>query len=193
MKRASALVAALTATLLIAGCSSGSSDDGPVESNPTPTAAPTTSASATPSPSGSATPTPKRDIGTVVDYETEDESGIIVTTAADAKNLRGSPADFTAFVAAELARSQAEVDAGCPVPPQLYVARLATGGWASGGYFVPQCGGYAALWAKADGAWKEVWSGQQLVDCATLEKHAFPAVVSGGSCLKGDATVDYAG
>lgn len=197
LTKTSAVLAGLAATALIAGCGS-SSDDSTDESVSTPTAAPTASASPTaeptPAPTTPATTsTPKRDIGTFIDYETDDDSGVILSTAADAANLTGAPADFTAFAAAELSRSQASVDPGCPEPPQLYVTRLATGGWASGGYFVPQCGGYAALWAKADGTWKEVWSGQQLVECDLLNKYTFPAQVSGRSCSRDGATVDYAG
>lgn len=115
----------------------------------------------------------------------------MISTAADTANLKGAPAAFKKFIAAELARTGAGLDKNCPEPPQIYVARLATGGWGAGGYFIPQCGGYAALWAAPKGVWKEAWSGQELVSCKTLTKYSFPAKVSGTSCLEGNKSVTY--
>lgn len=209
MKRTSILLTVLTTTaLLVAGCGSDEPRATPTSPSPVTTSAPTTAAptdttsTTTPEPTPSQTPTPEATTASpttaptkptnsqVINYETDD-GGVLITRAADTAKLTGAPADFKKFVAAELARSRAEADAGCPEKPQLYVARLATGGWAAGGYFVPQCGGYAALWTKSAGAWKEVWSGQELVDCATLTKYAFPASVAGTSCLDGDKSVKY--
>jgi hypothetical protein len=114
-----------------------------------------------------------------------------MTTSADTKKLTGAPADFTAFIAAELAKDKAKSDAACTEKPQIYVEKLDPAGWASGGHFIPQCGGYASLWAKPGGTWKEVWSGQTLTDCKTLKKYAFPVGIAGKTCLQGDAEVAY--
>lgn len=205
MKRAPVLLGLLTATaLLLAGCGSDTPSPTPSPSAAptststapptTPTAVPATTPTSAPTTSTPATPTPKPvtpAAGTLLNYENDNDDGIVVTTAADTANLKGAPADFKTFVAAELARTSAGIDKNCPEKPQIYVSRLATGGWAAGGYFIPQCGGYAALWAKPNGAWKEVWSGQELVSCATLTKYAFPASISGTSCLDGDKAVKY--
>lgn len=198
------MCAALAGTmLLLAGC--GSSEESPGAAAPgaessTATSAP---APAQPAPSSSTTPKPKptpsattpaaaKPIGTLIDYETTDEDGATIAVAADTSKLTGAPADFKTFIAGELTRKPS-TDESCTEPPQIYVARIATGGWARGGYFIPQCGGYATLWAKSNGAWQGVWSGQSLVDCATLERFAFPARVAGDTCLDGEEAVAYSG
>lgn len=185
--------------LLLAGC--GSSAESPGVATPSATSsAVTTSAPAPTQPAPSATtptptattPTAARPIGTLIDYETTDEDGATIAVAADTSKLTGAPADFKTFIAGELTKTPS-TDEGCTEPPQIYVARVATGGWARGGYFIPQCGGYATLWAKSNGAWQDVWRGQSLVDCATLQRFAFPARVAGDTCLDGEDAVAYSG
>jgi hypothetical protein len=174
-----------------AGADGSAATTQPSATTPAPTAAPAP-ASSTASASPTAAPTTAAPAGKLIDYETDDESGATITTAADTSKLTGAPADFRAFIAAELKKNR-NVDEGCTEPPQIYVSRVDTGGWARGGYFIPQCGGYASLWAKSGGTWKDVWGGQSLVECSTLEQYAFPARVAGASCLDGEDTVDYAG
>ncbi|MET0930620.1 MAG: hypothetical protein ABWX74_13955 [Aeromicrobium sp.] len=200
----SKLLVATTATLfLLTGCGSGSDSDSdtaePVATTDAPTTGTTTTPSAEPSTTApSATPAPavtttttKVPTGTLIDYGNSDENGATITVETDTGKLAGSPADFKTFIAGQLAAAKA--DEGCTEKPQIYVTRVDTGGWALGGHFVPQCGGYTTLWAKSGGSWKDVWSGQSLVDCATLTKYRFPARVAGDECLDGDTTVDYAG
>jgi hypothetical protein len=202
----SKLVPALAATvalLTLGACGSGSDDpaestggssgstapagtDDPAPSSPdTPTKTVPTETPVAPA------PTTKAPAGKLIDYETGDDSGATIATPADTGRLTGSPADFKSFISARLAA--ASPGEGCTEPPQIYVSRVDTGGWARGGYSIPQCGGYAALWAKSGGTWTEIWSGQSLVECSTLTKYKMPARVAGASCLDGDATVDYAG
>lgn len=188
--------------VLISGCSSdepeatATSIPSPTPTTATNSAAPTSAApSATPSASGvpeTASPTPDAPTqGPIINYENSDGEGVLITRASDTAKLANAPASFKAFIAAELRRSTAAQDPQCPEPPQIYVSKLATDGWASGGYFEPQCGGYAALWASPQGTWKQAWSGQELVDCTTLEKFAFPATISGNTCLAGGNGVSY--
>lgn len=158
----------------------------PATTRPTPTAT-----TAKPSPSAS-TKTPAPPMGKLLDFATADEDGAMITVAADTSKLTGVPADFKSFIAGELTK-KSSVDEGCTEPPQIYVSRVDTGGWARGGHFIPQCGGYATLWAKSGGVWKDVWSGQSLVECETLERFSFPARVAGDSCLKGEDAVAYSG
>jgi hypothetical protein len=201
MTRTTLLAAATATLLLLAGCGSGSDpDSGPsaTAEAPATTAQPATTeeppatedeTETTPAPA--TTRTPAAPTGKLLDYETGDDEGVVLSTAADAAKLTGAPADFTSFITAELA--SATPGEGCTEAPQIYVSRVDTGGWARGGYFIPQCGGYATLWAKTGGGWKDVWSGQSLVECATLEQFKIPARIAGGSCLQGDETVTYAG
>lgn len=195
------LFAALAATtLLLAGCGSsdGSSDVAEPSAKPTTTTnapAPTrpqpSATTAKPTPTAT-TPTAAQPTGRLIDYETTDEDGAMITVAADTSKLTGAPADFKTFIGGELSK-KSSADEGCTEPPQIYVSRLDTGGWARGGHFIPQCGGYATLWAKSGGSWKDVWSGQSLVDCATLDRYNFPVRVAGDSCLKGEDAVGYSG
>jgi hypothetical protein len=201
MTRTPLLTVAAATLILLAGCGSDSDPSAsPTEGTDATTSAASPAASAAPTkktpttkstPVVTTVPTTPGPAGKVIDYETDDESGVVLTTAADASRLTGAPADFRTFVTGQLAA--ATPGEGCTEKPQLYVSRIHTGGWASGGYFIPQCGGYATLWAKSGGAWKDVWSGQSLVECSTLTKYRFPASIAGPSCLEGDATVDYEG
>ncbi|MET0448074.1 MAG: hypothetical protein ABW004_06690 [Aeromicrobium sp.] len=207
MTRLPLLAAATAALILLTGCGGSGSDTAaePVATTDTPTTGATTAPSTEPEPeptktTPSATPTPTPAVtttatdlptGTLIDYGNSDENGATIAVAADTGKLAGSPADFKSFIASQLAA--ATPGEGCTEQPQMYVTRVDTGGWALGGYFIPQCGGYAALWAKSKGSWQEVWSGQSLVECTTLTKYGFPAAVAGGECLDGDKTVDYSG
>lgn len=200
MTRTPRMIAVLAGTMLAlsaCGSSDGTSDaaEPSAETPTTTTAAPTratpSATTATPTPKATASTTP-RPMGDLLDYETADEDGAMITVAADTGKLTGAPGDFKSFIAGELTK-KSSVDEGCTEPPQIYVSRIDTGGWARGGHFIPQCGGYATLWAKSGGSWKDVWSGQSLVDCETLERFAFPVRVAGDSCLDGEEAVTYAG
>lgn len=181
------LVAAAILMLLLSACSSD--DEPPAGTSPSGSA----SVSPPPQPTGPPAETPRPGGGSLLDYESDDVSGVTLVSADDTKRLTGSTDDFRAFIAAELAADRADPEEGCTQRPQIYVSRLDTRGWAAGGHFVPQCGGTATLWAKADGTWREVWSGQQLTDCATLEKYAFPTDVVGRTCLAGGEERPYRG
>lgn len=196
------------ALLVLAGCGSDGSDDA-AETSPDPTATATPLAPSTAAPTSPATPDPTESsptatppatsptstpapTGTLISYETDDDSGATIVKASDTSKLTGSPADFKTFIAAELRRN-AQPEPGCTQPAQIYVSLVDTGGWARGGYFVPQCGGYATLWARSNGAWQEVWSGQSLVECSTLTRYKIPARLAGNQCLRGEDAVPYPG
>ena len=193
-------LAVTVALLALGACGSDSqapaTDPETSATTPATTSEPSTppaEAPTTPEPTDETTtaqPTKAAPTGKLLDYENGDDDGATITTAADTTKLTGAPADFKAFIGARL--SSADAGEGCTEAPQIYVARVDTGGWARGGYFIPQCGGYAALWAKSGGAWTEVWSGQSLVECATLTKYKVPARVAGAQCLEGEDAVDYA-
>ena len=159
MRRTPLLVIAML--VLTAGC--GRSDDPNDGGDPTTTPAPTKSTSAS----------------TLIDYG-DDE--VTIATAGDVDQLTGAPADFKAFIVADLQRQQDTEDKVCVETPEIHVARIDTRGWAAGTNFIPGCGGDATLWAKIADGWRQVWSGQTLPDCAVLEKFRFPASIGGTEC-----------
>jgi hypothetical protein len=187
MRRMHLLAVTIVPLLLVGACGgsdtpdkaepSASSSPGIAVGEPTPTRAP-------------GTPTPTGPAGELIDYG---EDGVTLATADDVSKLEGAPADFTAFIARELAKEQATSDEACTEKPQINVSAIHTGGWASGGTFIPQCGGSRALWARSNGTWTEAWEGQELVDCATLRRYDFPVAVAGDTCLDGDEQRPYTG
>lgn len=205
MKR-TRLVACTLATftlLVLGGCSGDGSDDSeagdPVTSatapaaegattTPAPTTAPTTPSPTTTTRTPSTTGAPS---STFIDYEVVSDDGVLIASPADTSKLTGAPKDFTTFMGALITRQATAGNEGCSEPPQIYVTQVDTGGWARGGYFTPGCGGSAALWARSGGAWTQAWSGQSLVDCATLDRYAFPSRLAGNSCDTGQGTRTY--
>ncbi|MCL3818016.1 hypothetical protein [Aeromicrobium wangtongii] len=203
MTRTRLLTALATTPILLLGAC-GSSDEPeaaapsasePSTSEPTtpaPSTVPTTPAATTPAPSKStSTPTPAAPAGKLISYAQGEDSGVMIATPAETSKLRGAPADFKSFIAAELTRGT--VEQGCTEKPQISVDVIDTAGFARGGHFTPQCGGYASLWAKSGGTWRSVWNGQSLTECSVLTKYKFPARVAGKQCLQGDDTVTYSG
>ncbi|KAA1378287.1 hypothetical protein [Aeromicrobium fastidiosum] len=188
---------ALAATaLLLSGCGSdATSDDAATpEASATTTPAPAattepTATATTPEPSEA--PTTPATTGKLISYVDSEDVGVMIAQPSDTSKLTGAPADFKAFIAAELGRLSP--DQGCTEKPQISVDQLDTGGWARGGTFVPQCGGSASLWAKDGGTWKEAWSGQSLVECSILQRYRFPSRIAGDQCSNGSDAVPYRG
>jgi hypothetical protein len=163
------------ATLLLAAGCGGSDPD--AASDKTATTTPMASGT-TPTPTPEPTAASSSPASSVIDYG----DGVTVAKPADAAQLTGAPEDFKTFVVAELARQQATKDEICTGRPQIQVARIDVRGWASGGIFIPQCGGSGVLFAKDKGSWREVWDGQTLPDCDVLDQYRFPATIAGGEC-----------
>jgi hypothetical protein len=197
-----ALTVATSAALLLGGCGSdGGKDDAAAPSTTTsaaptgtaPSTAPSTSTPA-PKPTTSPTPTPSNTPakpGTYIDYEAINEDGIRIASAADTGKLTGAPTDFKSFVGTLIEKQATGGTAGCSEAPVIYVTQIDTNGWARGSYSTPGCGGSGALWAKSGASWTEAWSGQSLVDCATLYRYAFPSRLAGDTCETGGGTKPY--
>lgn len=171
------LIGSVCLLLAVSGCSKNNDESAePAATKPT---------AANSAPTESATPTikaPDPD-APAIDYDTAEDSGKVVSDPAGASGLSKASDDFKAFIAAELTRLQNEAGDDCPNRPQIRVSKLQNAGWASGGVFVPECGGYAVLWTKQGGQWSQVWGGQELVDCTTLVRYKFPVAVAGDQCL----------
>lgn len=183
------LIGSVCLLLVAAGCSK----DADEKAEPAPSSsAPSSAAPPTESP----TPTieaPDPD-APAIDYETTEDSGQVVSDPAGASGLSKASDDFKAFISAELTRLQNEAGGGCSNKPEIRVSKLQNAGWASGGVFTPECGGYAVLWAKQGGKWSQVWGGQELVDCTTLLRYKFPVSVAGDQCLsQEDSSSTYRG
>lgn len=172
-----ALVGSMCLLLIVSACSKDEDDD----AKPAPTSSGPSSAAPSPSPTGSIeAPDPD---APVVDYKTSEDSGEVVSDASGAAGLAKASDDFKAFISAELTRLQNESGGDCPGKPAIRVSKLQNAGWAAGGVTVPECGGYAVLWAKQGGEWGQIWGGQELVDCTTLLRYKFPVSVAGDQCL----------
>ena len=194
-------VALATSTVLLLGACGSDGDDDRADptaspSSPTTSAAPTTKAptatAKTPRPSPTATTEePPAKPGTYLDYEAVNEDGITIAAASDVSKLSGAPLDFKTFIAASIAKQAAQGVEGCTEAPQINVTQIDTGGWARGSYFIPGCGGSAVLWAKSGGSWQQAWTGQSLVDCATLERYDFPSRLAGSTCEAGGDSKAY--
>ncbi|NYI44201.1 hypothetical protein BJ993_001281 [Nocardioides aromaticivorans] len=110
----------------------------------------------------------------------DDGVGALVDGTGDTSALATLPRDFQSFIG-KLARTQyrqarrggfttSDCDESSTwVNVSLYDAR----GFARGG--VGACGGYAALWAKVGGTWREILGTQESWDCADLVRYEVPA------------------
>lgn len=112
-------------------------------------------------------------------YAGGESPGVEVQTRADAKHLRGTPKSFKRFIGRKAQRiADRSTCTGGYVG--VTVERVRTDGYAAGG--VNDCGGYAALWAKVDGRWKEIAGTQEIWGCGILERHTVPSSIAGDSC-----------
>jgi hypothetical protein len=112
-------------------------------------------------------------------YAGGESPGVEVQSRADAKHLRGAPRSFKRFIGRKAQRiADRSTCTGGYVG--VTVERVRTDGYAAGG--VNDCGGYAALWAKVDGRWKEIAGTQEIWSCAILKRHQVPSSVAGNTC-----------
>jgi hypothetical protein len=163
------VAAALAAALMICGAC-GSADD----------------AKAGPSPSAQATPKTK-----LIEFDQDDAAGLTIAKPADVSKLEGAPDDFKQFIAGIIDGLKTPPDEDCQFT--VGVARLDTSGFAAGNQH--SCGGAAFIWAKRDGVWQEIWSGQEAPDCVTMEKYSVPKTIVGGQCFDAEKEghADYSG
>jgi hypothetical protein len=128
----------------------------------------------------------------LIEYDQEEAAGVTVTKAADLAKLKGAPDDFKQFVAGLIDGFEAPPHDDCQF--EVDVAKIDTSGFAAGS--MGSCGGAIYIWAKQDGVWQEIWSGQELPVCADMEKYSVPKPIAGDQCYRNkDLTdlVDYTG
>ncbi|MFB9314381.1 hypothetical protein [Nocardioides plantarum] len=157
----------------------------PSPSEPTSTSSPSKSPSEPSEPTSSATtdPDPQPEL---IAYAGGEAQPPLIENRADARRLTGAPKDFQDFIgrAAEKVNQRADCD-GAAVG--ITVDALRTDGYAVGA--VNECGGYAAMWAKVDGAWREIEGTQDTWDCAVLKQYRVPSDLLLGS----QTCFDYGG
>ncbi|GAA1915396.1 hypothetical protein [Nocardioides hwasunensis] len=165
--------------LLLAGCATDEAGGGGATPTPTstPTSTPSDTASGTPSQTPSAAP-PR-----LISYAGGESLGYEVRTPEDVAGMKGAPASFKRFIARTVERMAAR--STCEAPSAIYVERLRTDGFATGG--VDDCGGYQALWAQVDGRWQEIDGTQEMEGCAVLEEYRVPSDLVDGRCYDYEA------
>jgi hypothetical protein len=138
---------------------------------------------------------PARD-GTLIHYQGTEAKA---TLPLRPNRLPGAPKEFRAFVKAELHELWDELGhtAGCKSSPLITVDALRTDGFAMGGVNTrprQHCqtgGGYAAIWAVRQGAWKEVIGTQDVVACSRLRKFDIPSEIGVHQCYEDGQLVPY--
>jgi hypothetical protein len=143
----------------------------------------------------SAPAAPDRD-GTLIRYQGTEAKA---TLPLRANRLPGAPKEFRAFVKAQLHELWDELGHtdGCKSAPLITVDALRTDGFAMGGVNTrprQHCqtgGGYAAIWAVRQGAWKEVIGTQDVVACSRLEKFDIPSEIGVHQCYEDGQLMPY--
>ena len=158
---AAALLAA--ALLLCSACGASKDDD---------QGAATPSAEATPSSS------PSPAAAELVTYD-QKPAGVTIAKVADVSKLEGAPDDFKQFIAGLIDGLKTPPDEDCQFT--VGVEKIDTSGFAFGSQH--SCGGAVYIWSKQDGVWQEIWAGQELPDCDTMEKYSVPTSIVGDKCL----------
>ena len=106
-------------------------------------------------------------------------AGVTIANAADVSKLEGAPDDFKQFIAGLIDGLETAPDEDCQFT--VGVEKIDTSGFAFGSQH--SCGGAVYIWSKQDGVWQEIWGGQELPDCDTMEKYSVPTSIVGDKCL----------
>jgi hypothetical protein len=147
------------------------------EVTPSPTATGATGATgateATEATGATEAPPPSPTTQVTLDYGAD---GVTVEQPADVSQLTGAPDEFKTFVAG-LARQAQKAGQACPDAFHGITVQKLRGDFALGA--VNDCGGYAALWARVDGEWREILGTQEQWSCADLAAHDVPEGFAG--------------
>lgn len=168
-----AFAAAAAALLLITGCSPTPNPDPAEPVNP-----PSTSVS----PKSPATGAASRVI-------TFGKRGAFIKSADEVSQLKGTSPEFQEFIADladHLQPPAGSTDCAVGVTVNLYDPT----GFARGA--INECGGYAALWGRQDGRWKELIGTQDLWSCTDLRKFKVPSTIA-DTCYTSKKAVPYTG
>ncbi|RMB61216.1 hypothetical protein [Tessaracoccus antarcticus] len=103
---------------------------------------------------------------------------VTVKTAAEAKGLTQTTADFRAFVAERVSTPDAS---GCQ--SEFTVLAFHADGYAAGQDFAPGCGGSQSIWGKVDGKWETLMAMQSVVECTEMADNNIPKGLPDIPCL----------
>ena len=137
-------------------------------------------------------PNPAEPKTELIEYDQDEAAGVIIAKPADVAELEGAPDDFKQFVAGIVDVSLTSPEEDCQFT--VGVAKIDTSGFAAGS--MHSCGGAVYIWAKRDGVWQEIWSGQEIPVCADLRKYSVPKAIAGDKCYDDKdmkELVDYTG
>jgi hypothetical protein len=115
----------------------------------------------------------------LIRYDQEEPSGVSIAKAAEVSKLEGAPDDFKQFIAGLIDGLETSPDEDCQLT--VGVEKIDTSGFAFGSQH--SCGGAVYIWSKQDGVWQEIWGGQELPDCDTMEQYSVPTSIVGDKCL----------
>ncbi|GAB3663257.1 hypothetical protein GCM10027596_26160 [Nocardioides korecus] len=119
------------------------------------------------------------------------DQGVFIQRAVNVdRRLPGAPADFRAFAKRTIHHLQATRTCS-PSAVGLSVNRVRSDGYARGA--VNQCGGYAAIWKRVSGQWREVLGTQDIWTCRDLRRWSIPSsvVAPRPACYNGSKVVTY--
>ena len=158
--------------MLCAGCGSDRTDK-PSASSTAATASSTTAA------------------GQLIDFDKNNDGGVVLRKAADVSKLEGTPDGFKQFMAGVIDTMVNSAQLGDDCRPTVSVAKFDSSGYALGSFW--NCEGAVLMWAEQDGAWQQAWGGQSIPECADMKKYSIPVSIAGSKCSDGTKAVAYAG
>ena len=139
--------------------------------------------------SSSTSAEPKADL---IEYEKDEPpNGVTISKPADIAKLKGAPDGFKQFIAGLVDASKVHPEAECEL--RVGVAKVDASGFALGDMALPSCDGAVFIWARWDGVWQEIFSGQAIPACSDMKKYSVPRPIAPEKCEEGRKTVDYPG
>lgn len=102
---------------------------------------------------------------------------VVIKTPADVDKLKGSPQSFKDFASGQIAAHANDSTAGGCGAYGIGVSRVYKGQFALGTVGSEGCDGAEALWDRVDGKWQQIFAGQQMADCATINKYKVPKII----------------
>jgi hypothetical protein len=134
-------------------------------------------------------------------HYSDKQGRVSLATVGDPGKLPGAPRGLRAFLRTELRhnwQSEQDGDPACKNAGKITVREVDSRGYANGtrGTQMPKgcdksVSGARQLYAVRGGEWKSVFTGEDIPQCARLERLDFPSAVAGELCMDGGQAVPY--